>query len=72
VPSADTLLCELTELFADNKTIKSSAGDSYKINIPEKLLDLNTKILLKLKLLNKKKVNNFFTHHFDAEKFCGG
>jgi hypothetical protein len=59
VPSADTLLCELTELFADNKTIKSSAGNSYKINIPEKLLDLNIKMLLKLKLLNKKELQDF-------------
>jgi hypothetical protein len=59
VPSADTLLRKLTELSADNQAIKSSAGNSYKINIPEKLLDLNIKMLLKLKLINKKELQDF-------------
>jgi hypothetical protein len=75
VPSTDTLLRELTELSADNKTIKSSAGNSYKINIPEKLLDLNIKMLLKLKLINGKELqdldfdNQILAHEkYDAKK----
>jgi hypothetical protein len=59
VPSADTLLRELTELSTDNQTVKSSTGNSYQINIPEKLLDLNIKLLLKLNLLNKDELQDF-------------
>jgi hypothetical protein len=31
MPSADMLLCELTELYADNNTIKYFIGNSYHI-----------------------------------------
>jgi hypothetical protein len=59
VPSADTLLRELTELSTDNQIIKSSSGNSYKINVNENLLDLNIKVLLKLKLLKKEELYDF-------------
>jgi hypothetical protein len=46
-------LRELSELSTDNQTVESSTGHFYKININEKLLDMNIRLLLKLKLLNK-------------------
>ena len=58
-PSADTLLRELSELSTDNQTVKSSTGHFYKININEKLLDINIRLLLKLKLLNKDELQDF-------------
>jgi len=53
VPSADTLLRVLNELATDSKTVTSTSGKEYKININEKVLDLNMKMLLKLGLLKK-------------------
>ncbi|GHT19985.1 hypothetical protein FACS189429_8050 [Bacteroidia bacterium] len=54
VPSADTLLRELSELSTVNQVVSSSAGKSYHININEKLLALNIKMLLKLRWCCKK------------------
>ncbi|GHU63122.1 hypothetical protein FACS1894123_05280 [Bacteroidia bacterium] len=53
VPSADTLLCELSDLAADCEEVTSSTGNSYKINVNEKLLELNIEHLQLLNILGK-------------------
>jgi hypothetical protein len=75
VPSADTLLRELTELSTENQIVKSSTGNSYNTNINEKMLDLNLKSLISLGLLKKKELhdldfdNQILVHEkWDAKK----
>jgi hypothetical protein len=71
VPSADTLLRALSELSIENQTVKSSAGNSYSININKKMLDLNIKMLLMLKLINKKDLQDldFDNQILENEKY---
>jgi hypothetical protein len=53
VPSPDTLLRGLKELSEENTTVVSSSGKAYNFNIHNKLNDLNIKLLLLTKQLNK-------------------
>jgi hypothetical protein len=75
VPSSDTLLRELSKISTKNQTVISSSGNSYNINVNDKLLDLNIKSLQCLKLLKKGKSydldfgNQILEHEkYDAKK----
>jgi hypothetical protein len=75
VPSADTLLRDLTNIAVENKIITSSTGNKYRINVNKKLLNLNLKLLLMLKLLKKDELqdldfdNQILAHEkYDAKK----
>jgi hypothetical protein len=46
VPSADTLLRGIKELAVKNTTTVSASGKSYQFNIPDKLNNLNIKLLM--------------------------
>jgi hypothetical protein len=75
VPSADTLLRELSDIATNSQQVTSSAGKNYTINIHEKLLDLNIKMLQQLNLLKRGEFqdldfdNQILTHEkYDAKK----
>jgi hypothetical protein len=75
VPSADTLLRELTDMATDSQSVTSSAGKNHTININEKLLDLNIRSLLLLNLLKAGELqdldfdNQILAHEkYDAKK----
>ena len=77
VASHDTLLRVCNELSLENTTVVSSSGKKYQFNINEKLNDLNIKILLLTKQLEKGKFydfdyNNQIIEHekFGAPKTC--